>query len=49
MGDGSSRPLIFLGASNAFFEIPPASLRVLADAQGAPIVEDQEPPIQQAS
>jgi Cys-tRNA(Pro) deacylase len=37
------------GLPNAVFEISPASLRVLADAQVAPIVEDQEPPVQQAS
>ena len=37
------------GLPNAVFPISPASLRQLADAQVAPIAEDQEPPIQRAS
>jgi prolyl-tRNA editing enzyme YbaK/EbsC (Cys-tRNA(Pro) deacylase) len=37
------------GHPNAVFPISPASLRLLADAQVAPITEDLEPPIQQAS
>lgn len=37
------------GLPNAVFPISPASLRVLADAEVAPIAEDQEPPIQRAS
>ena len=37
------------GLPNTVFPISPASLRLLADAQVAPIVEDQEPPILQAS
>ena len=37
------------GLPNAVFPISPASLRLLADAQVAPIVEDQEPPILRAS
>jgi prolyl-tRNA editing enzyme YbaK/EbsC (Cys-tRNA(Pro) deacylase) len=37
------------GLPNAVFPISPASLRVLADAQVAPIAEDQEPPVLRAS
>jgi len=37
------------GLPDAVFPIAPASLRVLADAQVAPIVEDQEPPALRAS
>ena len=37
------------GLPNAVFPISPASLRLLADAQVAPIVEDQEPPVLRAS
>ncbi|HEX7950588.1 MAG TPA: YbaK/EbsC family protein [Candidatus Limnocylindrales bacterium] len=37
------------GLPNAVFPISPASLRLLADAQVAPIAEDQHPPILQAS
>jgi prolyl-tRNA editing enzyme YbaK/EbsC (Cys-tRNA(Pro) deacylase) len=37
------------GLPTAVFPISPASLRLLADAQVAPIVEEQEPPIQRAS
>lgn len=37
------------GLPNAVFPISPASLRLLADAEVAPIAEDQEPPIQRAS
>lgn len=37
------------GLPNAVFPISPGSLRLLADAQVAPIAEDQEPPILRAS
>ncbi len=37
------------GLPNAVFAISPASLRMLADAQVAPIAVDQEPPALQAS
>jgi prolyl-tRNA editing enzyme YbaK/EbsC (Cys-tRNA(Pro) deacylase) len=37
------------GHPNVVFPISPATLRMLADAQVAPITEDLEPPIQQAS
>jgi len=37
------------GIPTAVFPITPASLRLLADAQVAPIVEDEEPPILRAS
>ncbi|MBI3750370.1 MAG: YbaK/EbsC family protein [Chloroflexi bacterium] len=37
------------GLPNAVFPISPASLRLLSDAQVAPIAEDQEPPILRAS
>jgi prolyl-tRNA editing enzyme YbaK/EbsC (Cys-tRNA(Pro) deacylase) len=37
------------GIPTAVFPISPASLRLLADAEVAPIAEDQEPPVQRAS
>lgn len=37
------------GLPNAVFPVSPGSLRLLADAQVAPIAEDQEPPILRAS
>jgi prolyl-tRNA editing enzyme YbaK/EbsC (Cys-tRNA(Pro) deacylase) len=37
------------GLPTVVFPISPASLRLLADAQVAPIAEEQEPPIQRAS
>lgn len=37
------------GLPDAVFPISPASLRVLADAQVAPIIEDAEPPALEAS
>lgn len=37
------------GLPNAVFPISPGSLRLLADAQVAPIAEDQEPPVLRAS
>lgn len=37
------------GLPTAVFPISPASLRLLADAEVAPIAEEQEPPIQRAS
>ena len=37
------------GLPNAVFPIAPASLRLLADAQVAPIVETEEPPVQRVS